>query len=244
MAHKSIETKYYEERASFFEDLKVVGALSRRGFLQIAGVSAGIAAAKGLVVRGSVGIFYDRLPLVFVAPAVKSTSGAFEQVAFDATAAGIFTANGGGTALLSGVNTYNSFDIISGGVLNVNADSGLGAFGLLGRLNGGFLRGVLAIELLADLLRLPRRQPLETAQELVEVAVRHSSTRIMMALSFFHPDYHGWVRLPSSCRQEGGPDVQACAGAWGPETGTRNREDPKQGRASFSAWTAGLPVEP
>ena len=53
MAHKSIETKYYEERASFFEDLARMGALSRRGFLHVAGVSAGIAAAKGLIVPQS-----------------------------------------------------------------------------------------------------------------------------------------------------------------------------------------------
>jgi 3',5'-cyclic AMP phosphodiesterase CpdA len=53
MAHKSIETKYYEERASFFEDLARMGQLSRRGFLHIAGVSAGIAAAKGLIVPQS-----------------------------------------------------------------------------------------------------------------------------------------------------------------------------------------------
>ncbi|MGH6795194.1 MAG: metallophosphoesterase family protein, partial [Methylocella sp.] len=53
MAHKSIETKYYEDRASFFADLTRLGALSRRGFLQVAGVSAGIAAAKGLIVPQS-----------------------------------------------------------------------------------------------------------------------------------------------------------------------------------------------
>ena len=53
MAHKSIETKHYEERASFFEDLTRMGALSRRGFLHVAGVSAGIAAAKGLIVPQS-----------------------------------------------------------------------------------------------------------------------------------------------------------------------------------------------
>jgi 3',5'-cyclic-AMP phosphodiesterase len=53
MAHKSIETKYYEERASFFGDLARMGQLSRRGFLHIAGVSAGIAAAKGLIVPHS-----------------------------------------------------------------------------------------------------------------------------------------------------------------------------------------------
>jgi len=48
-AHKSIETKHYEERASFFGDLARLGALSRRGFLTVAGASAGIAAAKGLI---------------------------------------------------------------------------------------------------------------------------------------------------------------------------------------------------
>jgi Icc protein len=46
---KSIETKHHEERDSFFADLARMGSLSRRGFLKIAGVSAGIAAAKGLV---------------------------------------------------------------------------------------------------------------------------------------------------------------------------------------------------
>lgn len=47
--HKSIETRHYEERASFFEDLARLSNLSRRGFLEIAGASAGIAAAKSLV---------------------------------------------------------------------------------------------------------------------------------------------------------------------------------------------------
>jgi len=53
MVHKSIETKHYEERASFFDGLTRMGQLSRRGFLHIAGVSAGIAAAKGLIVPQS-----------------------------------------------------------------------------------------------------------------------------------------------------------------------------------------------
>lgn len=48
-AHKSIETKHYEERASFFEDVAKLGALSRRGFLKVAGASAAIASAKGLI---------------------------------------------------------------------------------------------------------------------------------------------------------------------------------------------------
>ena len=43
---KSIETKHYEERAAFFDAL---GRLDRRAFLKVASVSAGIAAAKGLV---------------------------------------------------------------------------------------------------------------------------------------------------------------------------------------------------
>ncbi len=42
---KSIETKYMEERESFFAGLK---HLSRRSFLKLAGLSAGIVAAKGL----------------------------------------------------------------------------------------------------------------------------------------------------------------------------------------------------
>jgi 3',5'-cyclic AMP phosphodiesterase CpdA len=48
-AHKSIETKHYEERDAFFGDLARLGGLSRRGFLAVAGASAGIAAAKGLI---------------------------------------------------------------------------------------------------------------------------------------------------------------------------------------------------
>jgi predicted MPP superfamily phosphohydrolase len=43
---KSIETRYYEERDQLFAGL---ARLSRRGFLRLAGISAGIAAAKGLV---------------------------------------------------------------------------------------------------------------------------------------------------------------------------------------------------
>jgi Icc protein len=42
----SIETKHHEERSAFFEGL---GKLSRRRFFQLAGLSAGLAAAKGLV---------------------------------------------------------------------------------------------------------------------------------------------------------------------------------------------------
>jgi len=43
---KSIETKHYEERDSFFDGLR---RLDRRAFMRIAGLSAGIAAARGLV---------------------------------------------------------------------------------------------------------------------------------------------------------------------------------------------------
>lgn len=43
---KSIETKHYEERDSFFDGLR---RMDRRGFMRLAGLSAGIAAAKGLV---------------------------------------------------------------------------------------------------------------------------------------------------------------------------------------------------
>jgi len=47
--HKSIETKHYEERDGFFADLARLGHLDRRAFMRIAGISAGIAAAKGLI---------------------------------------------------------------------------------------------------------------------------------------------------------------------------------------------------
>jgi len=43
---KSVETRYMEERQGFFEGL---GRLPRRSFFKLAGISAGIAAAKGLM---------------------------------------------------------------------------------------------------------------------------------------------------------------------------------------------------
>ena len=43
---KSIETRHYEERDAFFAGLR---RMSRRGFLRLAGASAGLAMAKGLV---------------------------------------------------------------------------------------------------------------------------------------------------------------------------------------------------
>ena len=73
MAHKRIETKYYEERASFFADLKVVGALSRRGFMQIAGVSAGIAAAKRLIVPQS----FQLIEIANAAPSIAPFTVAY-----------------------------------------------------------------------------------------------------------------------------------------------------------------------
>src|SRR5262249_58580924 len=43
---KSIETRHYDERDAFFAGLR---RMSRRGFLRLAGASAGLAMAKGLV---------------------------------------------------------------------------------------------------------------------------------------------------------------------------------------------------
>src|SRR4051812_15584025 len=43
---KSIETKHYEERDRLFQGLS---GLSRRSFMRLAGLSAGIVAAKGLL---------------------------------------------------------------------------------------------------------------------------------------------------------------------------------------------------
>ena len=70
MGHKSVETKYYQERTSFFEDLTRMGQLSRRGFMHIAGISAGIAAAKGLIVPQS-------FQLIEIAEAADATTPAF-----------------------------------------------------------------------------------------------------------------------------------------------------------------------
>jgi 3',5'-cyclic-AMP phosphodiesterase len=47
--YKSVETRHYEEREAFFRNLGRLGSLSRRGFFKVAGISAGIAAAKGLI---------------------------------------------------------------------------------------------------------------------------------------------------------------------------------------------------
>lgn len=47
--HQSIETKHVAERDGFFRDLKTLSQVSRRGFLKLASLSAGIVAAKGLL---------------------------------------------------------------------------------------------------------------------------------------------------------------------------------------------------
>ncbi len=56
--------------------------------------------SKDWVLRGGFGLFYDRLPLAFLNPAIqKNGVQAFEQVAFDTQAAQDFTNNSGGTGL-------------------------------------------------------------------------------------------------------------------------------------------------
>jgi len=56
--------------------------------------------SKDSVVRGGFGLFYDRLPLVFLNQAIqKSGVQSFEQAASDASAATVFAATGGGRAL-------------------------------------------------------------------------------------------------------------------------------------------------
>ncbi len=56
--------------------------------------------SKDWVLRGGFGLFYDRLPLAFLNPAIqKNGVQSFEQVAFDMDAAQVFTKNGGGQAL-------------------------------------------------------------------------------------------------------------------------------------------------
>jgi Icc protein len=60
---KSIETRHYEERESFFAGL---ARLSRRGFFRVAGASAAAALAKG--------VFWPRsFQLVEVASAAEGT---------------------------------------------------------------------------------------------------------------------------------------------------------------------------
>ena len=69
---KSIETRHYEERDAFFDGLR---RMSRRGFLRLAGVSAGLAAAKGLVTPRS-------FQLVDVALAQPAPGGAAPKFTF------------------------------------------------------------------------------------------------------------------------------------------------------------------
>ncbi len=56
--------------------------------------------SKDWVLRGGFGLFYDRLPLAFLNPAIqKNGVNAFEQIAFDTDAAQVFINNGGGKAV-------------------------------------------------------------------------------------------------------------------------------------------------
>src|SRR5690242_1396298 len=64
---KSIETKHHEERDAFFEGLR---RLDRRGFMKLAGLSAGIVAAKSLITPHS-------FQLVSVADAAPSARPRF-----------------------------------------------------------------------------------------------------------------------------------------------------------------------
>jgi outer membrane receptor protein involved in Fe transport len=56
--------------------------------------------SKDWVLRGGFGLFYDRLPLAFLNPAIqKNGANAFEQIAFNTNAAQVFTNNDGGTVI-------------------------------------------------------------------------------------------------------------------------------------------------
>jgi hypothetical protein len=56
--------------------------------------------SKAWVLRAGLGLYYDRLPLAFLNRAIqKNGVQAFEQIATDADAAGVFAANGGGRAV-------------------------------------------------------------------------------------------------------------------------------------------------
>lgn len=53
--------------------------------------------SRGWVLRGGVGLFYDRWPLAYLNPAIqKDGVNAFEQITFDVAASQIFVTNGGG----------------------------------------------------------------------------------------------------------------------------------------------------
>src|SRR5207245_4991500 len=57
--------------------------------------------SKEWVLRGGIGLFYDRLPLAFLNRAIqKNGVRAFEQVAADADAVSVFGVTGGGRALV------------------------------------------------------------------------------------------------------------------------------------------------
>ncbi len=56
--------------------------------------------SKEWVFRAGFGLFFDRLPLAFLNPAIqKNGAQAFEQIAFDADAAQVFASNGGGKSI-------------------------------------------------------------------------------------------------------------------------------------------------
>lgn len=56
--------------------------------------------SKAWVLRAGLGLYYDRLPLAFLNRAIqKNGVQAFDQIATDADAAGVFAANGGGRAV-------------------------------------------------------------------------------------------------------------------------------------------------
>lgn len=61
---KSIETRHHEERDAFFDGLR---KLDRRGFMKLAGLSAGIVAAKGLITPQS----FQLVSVADAAPATK-----------------------------------------------------------------------------------------------------------------------------------------------------------------------------
>ncbi|MGI8467526.1 MAG: TonB-dependent receptor [Pyrinomonadaceae bacterium] len=63
-------------------------------------LGAAFSPSKEWIIRAGFGLFYDRLPLAFLNPALqKNGARAFEQIAFDAQAAQIFANNGGGQAV-------------------------------------------------------------------------------------------------------------------------------------------------
>jgi autotransporter-associated beta strand protein len=77
---------------------------------------------------------------------LSASGGTFDTNGFNGTVAGVISGagvlrkTGSGTLTLSGVNTYTGGIQITGGTVNVSADSGLGAASSLVTLNGGALQ--------------------------------------------------------------------------------------------------------